>query len=72
MTKTMKDAFDEVSTLPDADQDAIGRQLLVHVDKLRRLRADIDRGLRSLDAGQGRPLDIEDMIRRGKDRHGRA
>jgi hypothetical protein len=35
-----------------------------HVEKLRQLRADIDAGLRSLDEGKGKPLDIEQFIRR--------
>ena len=33
--------------------------MLSPVEKLNRLRADIDAGLRSLDAGKGSPLDIE-------------
>jgi hypothetical protein len=57
MTKLMKEAIDEISALPEADQETIGRQLLSHVEKLRRLRVEIDRGERSLDTGQGNELD---------------
>jgi hypothetical protein len=57
MTKIMKEAIDEISALPEADQETIGRQLLSHVEKLRRLRVEIDRGERSLDTGQGSKLD---------------
>ena len=46
--------------------------MLSHVEKLRRLRAEIDRGIRSLDAGEGRPLDIEDILRRLNERYGRS
>ncbi len=55
MVKTLEQAIAEVATLPAADQE--------HVEKLRELRADIDKGLRSLDAGEGTPLDIEEFIR---------
>jgi hypothetical protein len=64
MVKTLEQAMKELSALPAADQEQIGRQLLSHVEKLRQLRAEIDKGVRSLDAGEGRPLDIEDFLRR--------
>ena len=63
MVKTLEQAIAEVVNLPDADQEQIGRKLLSHVEKLRELRADIDKGIRSLDAGEGTPLDIEEFIR---------
>lgn len=63
MVKTLEQAIGEVVNLPDADQEQIGRKLLSHVEKLRELRADIDKGIRSLDAGEGTPLDIEEFIR---------
>jgi hypothetical protein len=62
MTRIIKEAIDEVSALPESDQDTIGRQLLSHVEKLRRLRVEIDRGERSLDAGQGSELDIDGFV----------
>jgi hypothetical protein len=42
--------------------------MLSHVEKLRWLRAEIDKGIRSLDAGEGVPLDIEDFLRRLNER----
>jgi hypothetical protein len=63
MVKTLEQAFAEVSNLPDADQEQIGRKLLSHVEKLKVLRRDIDEGIRSLDAGEGHPLDIEEFLR---------
>ena len=62
MVKTLQKAIAEIASLPDADQEEIGRKLLSHVEKLRRLRADIEAGIESLDAGQGKPLDIEQFI----------
>jgi hypothetical protein len=72
MVKTLEQALAEVSNLPDADQEKIGRRLLAHVEKLRRLRADIDAGIRSLDAGDGRELNIEEFIRQKNKDHGGA
>jgi hypothetical protein len=64
MVKTLEQAIAEGAGLSDADQEQIGRQLLSHVEKLRQLRADVDDGIRSLDAGEGKLLDIEEFIRR--------
>ena len=69
MVKTLQKAIAEVASLPDADQEEIGRKLLSHVEKLRQLRADIDQGIASLDAGEGKPIDIEQFI---LSRHRRA
>ena len=63
MVKTLEQAIAEVTNLPAADQEQIGRKLLSHVEKLRQLRADIDQGIRSLDAGEGRSLNIEEFLR---------
>jgi hypothetical protein len=46
--------------------------MLSHIEKLRRLRAEIDKGIRSLDAGEGKPLDVEDFLRQQNERHGRS
>ena len=62
MVKALEQAIAEIATLPDADQEEIGRRLLSHVEKLRQLREEIDKGLRSLDAGQGQPLDIAEFL----------
>lgn len=70
MVKTLQQAIAEVTSLPDADQEEIGRKLLSHVEKLRQLRAEIDNGTGSLDAGRGRELDVEDLIRRKNAKHG--
>jgi plasmid stabilization system protein ParE len=53
MTNALRKAVAEVESLPEADQEHIGRQVMNHVQKLRALRADIDAGIRSLDGGKG-------------------
>ena len=64
MVKALTEAIAQVERLPTEDQEKIGRTLLSHVEKLRALRAEIDKGIRSLDAGKGREFDIEALIRR--------
>ena len=63
MVKTLEQAIAEVAALPDADQEQIGRRLLSHVEKLRRLREELDKGAHSLDAGKGKTFNIEEFIR---------
>jgi hypothetical protein len=70
MIKTLEQAIAEVSRLPAADQEQIGRKLLSHVDKLNALRAELDKGIQSLDAGKGSALDIEDFLRQKNAKHG--
>jgi hypothetical protein len=72
MLKTLERAMAEVERLPAAVQERIGRELLAHVEKLRSLRADIAKGIRSLDRGAGRELDIEDVIKRARRRNAKA
>jgi hypothetical protein len=72
MTKVLELAIAEMATLPEADQEEIGQRLLSHIEKLRRLRTDLDHGIRSLDAGAGKPLDIEEFLRQKNERRGRS
>jgi len=72
MSKAFRDAVAEAAALPEAVQEKIGQELHAYVEKLRRLRSDIEQGIRSLDAGAGKTLDIEDVIRRARARDGKA
>jgi len=72
MVKTLERAMAKVERLPADVQERIGRELLAHVEKLRNLRADIAKGIRSLDRGAGRELDIEDVIKRARRRNAKA
>jgi len=69
MIKVLKEALDQVTTLPEADQEQIGRELLEHVLKIRALRADLQAGIDSLDRDRGQELDMDDVIRRARARH---
>ena len=72
MVRTLEQAIAQISRLPDADQEEIGRKLLTHVEKLKALRTEIDKGIQSLDEGKGRALDMEDFLRDKNSRHGGA
>ncbi len=48
MINALKEALDQVATLPEADQEQIGRELLEHVLKIRALRADLQAGVDKL------------------------
>jgi hypothetical protein len=69
MVKTLELAISKVSQLPEAAQEQIGRELLDRVEALKRLQAEVEIGLRELDAGEGRPLDIEDVIQEARARY---
>jgi hypothetical protein len=71
MINVLKEALDQVATLPEADQEQIGRELLEHVLKIRALRADLQAGVDSLDRGRGQELDMNGVIRRARARHGK-
>lgn len=63
MVKTLENAIAEIALLSEPDQEQIGRQLLSHVEKLRRLREELDKAAHSLDAGMGSTFDFDEFIR---------
>jgi hypothetical protein len=70
MVKALEVAITKAANLPEAAQEQLGRELLERIDALSHLRADIEVGLRELDAGLGTELDIEDVIRQARREHG--
>jgi len=72
MTKILRDAIARVETLPESEQDRIARELIDYLDKLSALRAEVDIGIRQLDAGEAGALDIEDVIRQAREEYGRG
>ena len=72
MITVLREAIAKVEALPEAEQDRIARELIDYLDKLSALRAEVEIGIRQLDAGEGRELDIEDVIRQAREEHGRG
>jgi hypothetical protein len=67
MVETFELAITKVANLPEAAQEQLGRELLERIEALERLRAEIESGVRELDAGLGEELDIEGIIRQAHD-----
>jgi hypothetical protein len=70
----MKTAFEvavrKAKELPAETREQIGRDVLLRIEKLERLRADLQIGIDQLDAGQGSAIDITDIIIRAHRQHG--
>jgi len=71
MVKTLELAITKVAKLPEAAQEQLGRELLERIETLEQLRAEIESGIRELDAGLGEELDIEEVIRRAREENAR-
>jgi hypothetical protein len=72
MGTALKLAMTKAAELPEAAQEQLGRELLERIEALTQLRADIDGGIRELDAGLGEELDIEKLIEQLHDEHARG
>ncbi len=71
MGKALKLAMTKAAGLPEAAQEQLGRELLERIEMLTQLRAEIDVGIRELDAGLGEELDIEEFVEQLHDEHAR-
>jgi hypothetical protein len=72
MVRALELAVEAMSRLPAADQERMGRQLLSYIENLLKLRIEIDKGVRSLESGRGRPLDIEEFLSQQNQHHVRV
>jgi hypothetical protein len=70
MPKSLDLAIEALTSLPVADQERLGRQLLVYIEKLLLLRVEVGKGVRALDAEPGQPLDLEALLRERNEHHG--
>lgn len=63
MTKLLKKAIERISALPEATQQSIAEDLIAHVDDdVEHLRAELQKGIDSLDRDGGQEIDIEQLI----------
>ena len=69
VTKILADAVTKAASLPASDQERIGRELDRYVESLAALRERLDQGIRSLDAGFGKHVDMEELIARANAGH---
>ena len=71
VVKTLEMALSKAASLPEAAQEALGRELLERIDELTQLRAEIEVGLKELDAGLGKELNVEELLRELHAEHAR-
>ena len=69
MTRVLREAIAKVEALPEAEQDRIARELIDYLDKLTALRAEVEIGIKRLDAGESRELDINAFLREMHEKH---
>jgi hypothetical protein len=70
MVRTLELALSKAADLPEAAQEQLGREILERLDAISELRAELEIGIRELDAGLGQPLDIEELIAQAHTEHG--
>jgi hypothetical protein len=68
-TKTLELAMAKAAELPDAAQEQIGRDVLERVETLAELRDQLEIGIRELNAGRGKELDIGDVMKEARAQH---
>jgi len=69
MVRTLELAMSKAAELPEAAQEQLGREMLERIDALAELRNAIELGVRQLDAGEGKELDIAEIIRQARREH---
>ena len=60
----------KVATLPAETQEKIGEELIAHVEKVKHLRGELQKGIRSLDRGEGKELDMSEVVGRARRQYG--
>ena len=71
MITVLREAIAKGEALPEAEQDRIARELIDYLNKLSSVRAEVEVGIRQLDAGEGRELDVNEFLREMHDKHRR-
>lgn len=66
MVRTLELAVSKAAELSETAQEQLGREMLERIDALAELRSAVEAGVRQLDAGQGKELDIEEVIRQAR------
>lgn len=62
MVKMLELALAKAAALPEAAQEQLGLEMLERIRDLEELRAEIEIGIRQLDAGLGRELDLDEFL----------
>lgn len=71
MSEVLKVALEKAADLPESVQEEIGFAVIDRVAAWKKLRADIQVGIDQLDAGLGRQIDFEALIKELHEEHAR-
>jgi hypothetical protein len=71
VVKILELAMAKAANLSEAAQEELGLELLERIDELAQLRAEIEIGLRDLEAGRVEELDIEELVQELRDEYAR-
>jgi hypothetical protein len=63
MVKVLELALAKAATLPEKAQEELGLEILERIHELQELKAEIEVGIRELDAGLGEKLDMDELLR---------
>jgi len=69
-TDTLQAALRKAAELPKEAQDEIAREVFERMDSITRVRAALEVGIRQLDAGEGKPLEMTTVISSLHKEHG--
>lgn len=69
-SETLQLAISKAQNLPEAAQEQLGRDVLLHIQELEALRAKIRVGVAALDAGKGGRLDMRQIKAEARRQYG--
>jgi hypothetical protein len=70
-TTALEVAISKARSLPDAAREQIGRDVLLRIERLEKLRGDLQIGIDELEAGKGETIAMDDLKAEARQQHGR-
>jgi hypothetical protein len=70
-TTALEVAISKARSLPDAAREQIGRDVLLRIERLEKLRGDLQIGIDELEAGKGETIAMDDMKAEARQQHGK-
>jgi hypothetical protein len=69
-TTALEVAISKARSLPDAAREQIGRDVLLRIERLEKLRGDLQIGIDELEAGKGETIAMDDLKAEARQQHG--
>jgi hypothetical protein len=70
-TTALEVAISKARSLPDAAREQIGRDVLLRIERLEKLRGDLQIGIDELEAGKGKTIAMDDLKAEARQQHGK-